>query len=306
MTLLNAFQQFIEWRKLNRKSSTINGNISHLAHFCLFMNDIEMNVDKITFDDCIKWLKVTRLLGFDENTLQKKAIAIKLFFQFLKDSNVPIQVEPNLIPIPEKNFKLPKVATEEQYQKLLQFIPIDSNAYQNSRNRTLLMMLHDSGVRSGEIVSLDMENLNLKKQSAEIKTEKSRGIIPFREIFWTRKTNEQLKDWLKQRKIILEKYNIEEKNMPAVFIGIRKGQVKRLESQSVSDILLKYSRRAGLETTINPHSLRHLFGRDMAKKNANNYVIASMMGHSKIESSYPYTMLFGRDREKMYRRLRGN
>ena len=143
--------------------------------------------------------------------------------------------------------------------------------------------------------------------SAGINTKKSRGLIPFREIFWTQETNEVLKKWLACRSELAKTFDLIDKE--AVFIGVKARGVKgrRMAVSYVSEIFRKYSNKAGLEfpaAATNPHSQRHLLGRDMAMNKENDYAIASILGHARVQSSYPYTMLFGKNREDVYRRVR--
>lgn len=307
MDIITALDKYIEWRNLKRKSRTVNGDISHLTHFFIFLRNLEMSVEDISLNDCMGWLGILRKLWFDDNTVIKKAIAIKKFFEFLEDCNFNV-VNPRLIPVPRKVYRFPRVAEEQEYKKILSVIPDDS--YAHIRNRAIIMMLWDTGARNGEILSLNLEYIDTERMAAKIHTEKSRGVIPFREIFWKQETNEALKRWLTERAKLEKK--IELKDPDAVFIGIKGGHVncpgkgRRLQVNFASEILRKYSNKAGLEIPLNPHSCRHHFGRELAQKEKNAFIISSLMGHARVESSYPYTMLFGKDREKLYRETMGD
>jgi integrase/recombinase XerD len=285
----------------------------HLSDFMFYMRDMAREVESITLEECERWLGLVKDLGYDDNTRIKKAIAIKLFFEHMFRRRIPVSFDPDLIPVPRKVFKFPRVATEDHYKRLLAAVKDEGKCGEITyavRDKAILMLIHDTGARNGEIISLDMDDLNLEHKSARIKTEKSRGELPYREIFWSNETNEQLKKWIKVRERLTATMELEEPK--TIFFGIKAGgsasnysaQGKRLQTSYVGELFRKYSNRAKLPI-INPHSFRHLFGRDLAKKKANNFVIASMMGHARVESSYPYTMLFGKDREDAYRSLRG-
>ncbi len=285
----------------------------HLSDFMFYMRDTDREVESITLEECESWLALVKELGYDDNTRIKKALALKLFFEHLFRRRISIGFDPDLIPVPRKIFKFPRVATEDQYKRLLAAVKDEGKCGEITyavRDKAVIMLIHDTGARNGEIASLDMDDIDLGRKSARIKTEKSRGEVPYREIFWSRETNEQLGKWVAVRERFLAKMELEEPK--AVFFGIKAGsgasnysaKGKRLQVNYVSELFRKYSNRANLPI-INPHSFRHLFGRDLAKKKANNFVISSMMGHARVQSSYPYTMLFGKDREEAYRSLRG-
>ncbi len=313
MKINDAINLYIGSRHQNRKARTVTQDFSTLSHFLFYLRDPDKQVESITLEDCERWLALVKQLGYDDNTRIKKALGIKLFFEHMFKRRIPVNFDPDLIPIPRKVFKFPRVATEDQYKRLLAAVKDEGKCGEITyavRDKAVIMLIHDTGARNGEIASLDMDDIDLERKAARIKTEKSRGEAPYREIFWSRETNEQLKKWVAVREKFLVKMELEEPK--AVFFGIKAGgsasnysaKGKRLQVNYVSELFRKYSNRANLPI-INPHSFRHLFGRDLAKKKANNFVISSMMGHARVQSSYPYTMLFGKDREEAYRSLRG-
>ena len=313
MKLNDAIDLYMGSRHQNRKSRTVTQDFSTLSQFLFYVRDPNRLVESITLEECENWLALVKQVGYDDNTRIKKALGIKLFFEHMFKRRVPVSFDPDLIPIPRKVFKFPRVATEDQYQRLLAAVKDEGKCGEITyavRDKAILMLIHDTGARNGEVISLDMDDIDLGRKSARIKTEKSRGELPYREIFWSREANEQLKKWVTVREKFLATMELDEPK--AVFFGIKAGgsasnysaRGRRLQVGYVSELFRKYSNRAGLPI-INPHSFRHLFGRDLAKKKANNFVISSMMGHARVESSYPYTMLFGKDREDAYRSLRG-
>ncbi len=241
--------------------------------------------------------------------VQKKAIALKLLFDFLKDRDVKV-FNPDLIPIPRKTFKFPRVATEEEYRKLLAVIPdhgtgSDFKGYTHVRNKAIITLLWESGARNGEIASLRLEDIDLNRMSARIKTEKSRGTVPYREIFWREEANQALAEWLIKREELAQEIPLADPKI--LFFGIKgghkncPGKGKILQVNFISEILRKYSNKAGLAIPLNPHSCRHHFGRELARKDTNAYGIASLLGHANSQSSFIYTQLFGNDREELYR-----
>lgn len=309
MTIATAVREFTEWRGYNKSFRTINGNLRDLTHFCIYLQSPEYEVEDIKLEDFMRFMTLLERLGYDRNTLQKKAVSAKLFFDFLEARGQKV-LNGDMIPIPSKIFRMPRVADEESYLKLLAVIPVKGKYRLGAwylRDKAIVMMVHDTGARNSEITGLDISQLNLEKMSAGINTKKSRGLIPFREIFWTKETNEMLKKWLEARESLAKQFEMIDKD--AIFVGVKCGLVKgrRLAVSYVSEIFRKYSNKAGLAyplSATNPHSYRHKLGRDLAMNRENDYAIASILGHARVQSSYPYTMLFGKQREEVYRRLR--
>ncbi len=72
----------------------------------------------------------------------------------------------------------------------------------------------------------------------------------------------------------------------------------------IDELFRIYSKKAGVD--INPHMLRHMLGRDMAENGANEHNISNVLGHSRLDSSRIYTMLFGTAVARQFYRFRGN
>lgn len=305
MKFIEAIGKFSQWKYLKVKPNTIFGYDGHLRHFCIFLRD--PHIEEITLEQINEYLIWSQKMGFSPNTLEKYGLAIKEFIEFFGKQGYKV-VNYELVPIPQKEYKMPRVASEEDFIKVISIIPDDSKAYYHIRNRAILWLLHDTGARIGELASLDISDVDLKKSLARVKTEKSRSRFPFRNIFWyNRQVGQALNSWLDKRKELLERTEIEEKE--ALFISVnggvcKDGQVgRRMDIEAVGEMIRKYSRQAGLKYPLNAHSFRHRLGNELAKRGANNSVISEVLGHKQLESSRVYTRLFGRELQKVFVKL---
>ena len=268
-----------------------------LRIFCLVMGDPE--IEQIQINHILHYLSEMERLGWQRNGVNIVALALRKLFEYfnLRGYNC---VNESLIPLPKKEFNIPRVANDEDFAKLVKAIPHDTNP-NNIRNQALIHMVWDSWARSGEIISLNEEDLKFNKDgsgSAVIKTEKSRGRRPIREIFWTAKTGKYLRAWLKKKHEI--QHLMVFQNNEAVFTSIRKcGQFdvrgKRMTGRGVCEVFRMLSNRAGLPTIFNAHSARHYGGRKIIKEGGASADVTNILGHSNLESSQFYTMMWGND-----------
>lgn len=301
MKFSEAIKKFFQWKQINVSKGTIKGYEFDLRNFCLYMRDPE--IECVRIEDITEYFDLMAKLGWKWNGFLTKSIALRKFFEFFNRTGYEV-MNYHLIPIPRREYNPPRVATEEEYQKLLRVIPEKTEDHRHIRNLALVNMLWDTGARIGEILSLNIESLNLDKCQAVIKTEKTQGMKPFRQIFWQVKTNENLQRWLKRRAMLAARHNFQDPN--AVFVGSARWQLgKRLSNGAVATTLKRYSVKAKIEPLLNAHSFRHRFGISLAKKGANNSVISNLMGHSSLMSSYRYTMLAGVELEEEYRKFNG-
>lgn len=202
MKLSEAIQQFVSLReaKGERARKTAARYLSVLRMFCVCMHDPE--IEELDVEHVLWYLNEMERMGWKPNGRNLAALGLRKFFEYCNMRGYAVFNE-QLIPIPERKVNIPRVADQKMFEKLVYQIPKKSNRPNHLRNRALVMLLWDSGARSGELCALDVNDLEFKKDlsgSAIIKTEKSRGRRPIRNIFWTAKTGEALKRWIKKKK----------------------------------------------------------------------------------------------------------
>lgn len=164
-------------------------------------------------------------------------------------------------------------------------------------------MLFDTGARLGEFLSMKVEDIDLVKMRAMIKTEKSKGVKPVRMVFWTKETNRYLKNYIQARE-----YFLKEKRFNDVdhWLWVSANGTwncgQNWSSRAVEAVLKRLSKEANLGFTANPHRFRHHFGRNLALQGANNSVISDMMGHANIESTRIYTVMNEEMMQEVYKK----
>lgn len=292
MYLFEAIQKFAEYRKFVVQKNTTNSYSFILRSFCLHLKNPQL--EEVTLEDIFSYFQLMDSLGWDSSSLTIKGTVLKQFFGYFEKRGLKV-LNSQLIPIPQRSKKMPRVGSEEKYRTLLEVIPPKSPMHE--RNKALLMLYHDTGCRNSEILSLNLSDINTITRSAIVRTEKAKK-LPFREIYWSEETNEQIKKWIEIRKKFVEKENdVFFICMSSKHLGIRLGK------RGVVKLMKEYSEKAGLET-VNVHQWRHLFGVSYAKSGANNSAISSLMGHSSIQSSQVYTTLYGEDLKEVWGKYR--
>lgn len=289
MHIIEAIQKYAQHRQHelcahNRKTETAN-----VLNFAAFWRD--PRVCEITLDQINEWLSWQVRIGNDTNTIFRKTNSLKQFFKFYHKQGIA-RVDPDIFPKVDYQFKFPKVADRNDYEKF--FNAISGDEPWRVRDRALVKMLEHTGARIGEILSLNVRDLEPDLMGAIIKTEKSRGRRPFRRIFWREECKALLSEWLEKRSDIKDE---------ALWISNKKG---RLTYRAVQFSFRSYSYAAGLDYVVNAHSLRHMFARDLViKGKCNNSEISTFLGHSDMASSYVYTQLFGEQAQQEYYKIFG-
>lgn len=300
MRLSEAIALFSRWRSRKGKAETARGYVGDLRIFCLWLRDRE--VERIEVADVLRFFEDMEALGWDPNTLARKSIALRGLFGFLRMMGHRT-IDPDLVPIPDQLRKTPRVASEEDIGKLVAAIPRDGKDPRHVRNLAMVLMYRDSGARISELASLDVGDLSPGSMKAAIRTEKSRGRRPFREVMWGDEAEAALAAWLSRRERLAKTSPF--KDAGAIFLSI--GGSKhgmRITKSGIGEMLRKYSMKAGIPT-VNAHSMRHKLMHDIVKAGGSAADVMNIAGHSSLASSTVYTMMFGSELEDRYRALLG-
>ena len=137
---------------------------------------------------------------------------------------------------------------------------------------------YGSGVRVSELVGLNLTSLDLAEGWIRVigKGDKER-MVPL-----GRKAVKALGPYLSRRSELVSQSSDD----PALFLNFRGG---RLTSRSVQRLLDQHLLRAGLDTSITPHGLRHSFATHLLDAGADLRGIQEMMGHSSLSTTQRYT-----------------
>lgn len=180
--------------------------------------------------------------------------------------------------------------TGEEYSRMLEVLgkqrplPI--------RNICIIRLLNDTGMRVGELSSLNVEDIRAD-MSAIIGTEKT---TKKRRIFWGAETDAILRRYCAFRSKTL-------KNESALFVGLREDFGRRISTRSIQRMIRTAVMQSGIKTKICPHSFRHGFIHRLAERGVPDAVIALMVGHTTTHTVSDYTKLSRTELEETYRRV---
>ena len=145
----------------------------------------------------------------------------------------------------------------------------------------------------GELVALLRWNLDYENQGLVIETTKSKEprSLPVDDQAW------------RAVQVYLEARQDGETGRPLHLLplfarhdrGAGKGKRKPLTVRSVEMILADYREKAGIETPLTPHSLRHQLGTDILRATGNMRLVQKVLGHQSISTSQVYTHLADED-----------
>lgn len=171
--------------------------------------------------------------------------------------------------------------TEEEYQAMLLVLP-DYEPMPLQR-RVMLMMLHDTGMRGGEL--LRMKISDLKDRYAHIDNEKNKRQ---RLVSWTGETDKLLKKYLSLREHLITEEDW-------LFVSFKWKPTRQLTTRQLERIVQEIRTRAGLTNPIRPHSFRHGFVHRKLNEGKPITTVSQMLGHSSTMNVINYAQLSSRE-----------
>ena len=158
------------------------------------------------------------------------------------------------------------------------------------RDHAMLELLYATGIRVSELISLDMEDLNLAASFIRCENRGKERIIP---LYHT--AVKALNDYVRNIRPQL----IADSEEQALFVNMNG---ERMSRQGFWKIIKHYQEKAGIEKDITPHTLRHSFAVHLLENGADLRSIQEMLGHADISSTQIYTHVVKRQLKDVYQK----
>jgi len=168
---MSAAKDFIEELELFGKSwnyiYSTKATLRDFARSCKGANATEIDVPvDVTEDDIKKWLKDMMERGLSEKSRVKDVSKLHRFFVFLTESpkyNLkynPVSRISKQLPRPSKQTQRP-IKSVDEISKMIRSIF-------HVRDRTIVVLLAKTGIRSGELSALDVEDVNFENKALRV------------------------------------------------------------------------------------------------------------------------------------------
>jgi len=235
-------------------------------------------VDINVLNKYIENLRVRK--GYRDTTTARKVASIKSFFGFLSENSIITEDPTESLGSPRVGRTLPKFLPKEDVTLLLD-TAYKSGSNEGQRDAVIMELLYATGLRVGELVSLDLQDVDLSESYIRCMGKGSKERI----VHLYPKALEELRRYLKSARIALLGHRRTE---PSLFVNHRG---ERLTRQWVWTILKTYGQKAGIEQNITPHTLRHSFATHLLQNGASLRHVQELLGHSSISTTQVYTHL---------------
>lgn len=287
---LFAFLSYLE-REYRYSENTIAAYRNDLSQFLDFVEGRSgsrlTEWSAVTEDDIGAYLAYMKHKDqpYASSTIARKVAAIKSFYNYLASHDI-VEVNPTVdIDSPKVKKRLPQTLTLEEVERLLE-APAGGDSAKSLRDMTLLNILYETGMRVTEVVSIQLDDLDLSRSILSSPTRQG----DTREIPLEKETAALLERYLAEGRPQLAK----SKRERALFLNHRG---EKLTRQGLWLIIKGYARQAGLNAEVTPHTLRHSFAVHRLSKGSRLEDIQRLLGHANISTTQIYTQLEAMEEE---------
>lgn len=263
-TLLNQFYLYLKGKRYSK--STIQTYTFFVADFVNFHTQsaleeltnrsVELFIEKVFIDR-----------KYSISSQRQFISALKLFIIFYPNTKIDdLQLER-----PKKSQKLPNVLSQEEVLRIIQ-------GTKNLKHRAIIVLLYSSGLRIGEITSLQLKNIDVERRQVKVVSGKGR----------------------KDRFVVLASsflpllMNYLTAYVPK-FYFIEGPEGERYSESSIRKFLGKSVSLAKVTKKVTPHTLRHSYATHLLENGVGLRHIQELLGHAKPETTMIYTHVAKKD-----------
>lgn len=197
---------------------------------------------------------------------------VSSFFTFLQRQHLIATNPMQFITAPKAKNALPRVLSAQEIDQLTS---TELKTPQDIRNRAITELLFSSGLRVGELISLNLGDISFDMREVRVvgKGDKER-VVPVGRVALA-----AIEQYLAVRSYFKPRDN-------ALFVN-RLGT--RLNVRTVQTFIKEAAKNTGLTGTVTPHKLRHSFATELLNHGADLRLVQEMLGHSNLGTTQIYT-----------------
>jgi integrase/recombinase XerC len=278
---LAVFERYLITEKM-RSPETVRAYRADLRDFGVYLESSNAK-EELANVECIDQFHVRGFLASRFNKISKvsvgrKLAAVRTFFRLLIREEIIPTNPAGSIKAPKRERPLPKALSVDEVDRFF-----SRNADRQKRDLAIFELLYSSGLRIGELTSLNTQDLDLNNGWVRVigKGNKER-YVPVGS-----QAAAALKEYLPVRAMVDQK--IESLNIsPALFLNSRGG---RLSSRSIRRILKSFLSSSGVERDVSPHAFRHSFATHLLYGGADLRSIQELLGHASLSTTQRYTKM---------------
>ena len=271
--MVNKFLEYLEFEKRYSKHTIVSYKTDLLQFEAYLSVLFEVGVEEATHVMIRSWMVTLVEKGISSRTINRKKSTLQVFYKYLK-AKVLIEESPmQKVVAPKVEKRLPHYVKKQDMESLFSQVEF-TNDFSGSRDRLILELFYNTGMRLSELVEL--KEMSVLEDSIKVlgKRNKER-IIPVTEIM---------------REKIIGYISLKRNEFPestqSLFV------TDKGEKLYQKFVYRKVNHYLGLVTSQgkkSPHVLRHTFATHMLDNGAELNAIKEILGHASLSATQVYT-----------------
>lgn len=280
-------QQFLEYIEIERGRSLLTvRNYDH--YLTVFIDFAKVSRAEDITDETIRtfrlWLNRQsgqKVKGQQSATMKKKTqnyylIALRSFLKYARKRGFTV-VSPDIIELAKVGERSLDLITTTELTRIMNGPELET--VKGLRDKAILELLFSTGLRVGEIVTLNRD-IDVSKDEFSIRGKGDK----VRLVFLSDDAKNAIKNYLSKRADIHDSLFIELSPK-----STHKNDSSRLTPRSIERIVKHYATKAGISRKVTPHVMRHAFATNLLENGADIRSVQVMLGHANIGTTQIYT-----------------
>ncbi len=245
--------------------------------FNRWIGDVE--VEDITIRDLKSYI-LNSQQKLKSSSVEHRIKFLRTFFRWLHEEEYLESNTAKRLKFPKEEKRLPKFLMLETIEAL----KIEAK---NPLEQMLIEFLYTTGIRIGELHSLNRSDIDLQDESVKVigKGNKERKIY-----------------FSKRAKILIERYFDWRKDDEECFISTVNKPYRRMTVHQLRLRLKNIAERAGVKENVSPHFFRHSFATYLIERDVPLDVIQYFLGHASPETTKIYAYISTEKKKQIYKR----
>ena len=272
---IESYMKYLEEVKSASKNTLMSYH-ADLTKFEHFLHEHQiMSFDKISETAVNTYILDLEKQGLAPATVARNIASIKSFIFFLIKTGKMVFDPTDRVKPPKVERKIPDTLSVEEMNNLLE--QPDRLTKKGLRDSAMLELLYATGIRVSELISLKVQDVNLKNRFLLCEGEQKSRLVPFGKV----------------AAVVLENYMIngrkEFKDAEVTDILFLNINGKPMSRQGFWKIIKSYAKKAEIPHDITPQLLRHTFATHLVNNGADLHCIQELLGHSDISTTQIYS-----------------
>ena len=233
-----------------------------------------LDVKSVTTGDIRAWMLHLNKQGDSARTMRRKVQAVRSFYKWLMKQGMASDSPAAAVELARIPKRLPQLVRTSSMDELLDQ-EIDETDFVQVRNRLIVMMLYETGMRRAELIGLRDANVDTGKMELKVhgKRDKDR-IIPF---------GTELAQWIDSYRRLRDQQAV---GCDSFFV---RPTGEPLYPMLVYRVVKELLSQAGVSSKRSPHVLRHTFATAMLNNGASLNSVKELLGHESLATTEIYT-----------------